>query len=78
MSIPTLQRVYNTAFDGQSEPSLMSANVLAEVWDPVLKHCIQRSLYLYRQIDMVKLTGTSSAIHVRQGIKHTQHSSMKQ
>jgi hypothetical protein len=37
MSIPALQTVYNTAFDGQSEPSLTSANVPAEVWNPILK-----------------------------------------
>lgn len=38
MSTPALQTVYSTAFDGQSEPSLMSANVPAEVWDPILKY----------------------------------------
>jgi len=37
MNTPTLQTVYNIASDGQSEPSLMSANVPAGVWEPILK-----------------------------------------
>lgn len=37
MNTPALQTVYNIASDGQSEPSLMSANVPAGVWEPLLK-----------------------------------------
>jgi len=54
MSTPTLQTVYNIASDGQSEPSLMSANVPAGVWEPILKekNTDNTSLCHYRQMDV--------------------------
>ena len=54
MSTPTLQTVYNIASDGQSEPSLMSANVPVGVWEPILKEENMENTPLchYRQIDM--------------------------
>lgn len=54
MSTPTLQTVYNIASDGQSEPSLMSANVPAGVWEPILEeeNTKNTSLCHYRQMDV--------------------------
>lgn len=53
MSTPTLQTVYNIASDGQSEPSLMSANVPAGVWEPILQqeNIQNKPLCHYRQMD---------------------------
>jgi hypothetical protein len=54
MSTPALQTVYNIASDGQSEPSLMSANVPAGVWELILKekNMENKALCQYRQMDV--------------------------